>query len=880
MTGTTVLHYRIGECLGVGGMGEVYLAEDTRLGRTVALKFLKNAGHADASQRTRLLREARAASSLRSSNIAAIYDVVEHDETTFIVMEYVAGEQIGARIARGPLAVRDVVQIGLQAADALDEAHAHGVIHRDIKSANLIVDQRGRVKLLDFGLAKVVPGGGAADAMTQTAGLETVVGTVMGTFAYMSPEQVRGRAVDFRSDLFSLGVVLYEMLTARLPFEGSTITEVIDGVMNHEPPALGRFNYNIPAELERVVLKLLAKDADYRYQSARELYIDLSAIGRGLDHPSHPHSHVQPAPSGFSPAMARLSHPLPHASSQVGGHAGPVMPTGQIEALLRSTPAPGSGPGSVEWQHGESARSLALARAHSGPRGVVVPQLLEPERPRLDRAVAVMTFANITRDANDEWIGSGIAETVTSDLKNVRGINVIGRTQVFDALKHLSTVDLQRVNDQVIDIGRRLGATWIVGGAYQRLGPRIRITAEFVDVRSGHLLKTVKVDGKVDDLFSLQDKIVYELSQGLNVDLRPSEIQAIARAETESIEAYEAFSRGTMNLRMGTPESMDRAIEQFEQALGIDPHYASAWALLGVTCSLKGQFLTVPELTTRAVQLLEHAIALDPNHSAAHAGLGSAYLSSGRVDDAIRVLRRGTELDPTSALAHGTLARAYWIGQGAIEEAIQSLDRAVALNPESGYAFLQLSLLHALRGDYGQAEAAGRQAVALQEKFMSGTEGLQVVGGHVRVGYALYRQGRYDEAIAEFERELAFVGSHDHALRERVTIEVQQKLSAAWWRKGDREKADHFFTRAVQGFNARVARGADDPFTKYYIASLHALREDVDAAVRLLADSMQALPALNRRRAILDPDFDPIRGNREFIAVMGSQWKSGPKVEV
>ncbi len=197
---------------------------------------------------------------MRSSNIAAIYDVVEYNDTTFIVMEYVAGEQIGARIARGPLPVRDVVQIGMQAADALDEAHAHGVIHRDIKSANLIVDQRGRVKLLDFGLAKLVPGGDGADAMTQTAGLETVAGTVMGTFAYMSPEQVRGRPVDFRSDLFSLGVVLYEMLTARLPFEGSTITEVIDGVMNHEPQALGRFNYNIPAELERVVLKLLAKD--------------------------------------------------------------------------------------------------------------------------------------------------------------------------------------------------------------------------------------------------------------------------------------------------------------------------------------------------------------------------------------------------------------------------------------------------------------------------------------------------------------------------------------------------------------------------------------------------------------------------------------------
>ena len=393
---------------------------------------------------------------------------------------------------------------------------------------------------------------------------------------------------------------------------------MIDGVINHEPPALARFNYNIPAELERVVLKLLAKDPDYRYQSARELYIDLSAIARVLDHPSHPHSHVQPAPAGFSPAWRGC-----RSRCRTRAQAGSVRPD-------RSA-APGRRP-----LRGASNGSRAKAPARSPSRAPTAARAASWSRrcsrrsvPQVDRAVAVMTFANITRDANDEWIGSGIAETVTSDLKNVRGINVIGRTQVFDALKHLSTADLQRVNDQVIDIGRRLGATWIVGGAYQRLGPRIRITAEFVDVRSGRLLKTVKVDGKVDDLFSLQDKIVYELSQGLNVNLRPSEIQAIARAETGSIEAYEAFSRGTMNLRLGTPESMDRAIEQFEQALGIDPHYASAWALLGVTCNLKGQFLTLPDLTRRAVELLEHALALDPNHAAAHAGLGGAYLGVG-----------------------------------------------------------------------------------------------------------------------------------------------------------------------------------------------------------------------------------------------------------
>jgi tetratricopeptide (TPR) repeat protein/predicted Ser/Thr protein kinase len=806
MTGHTVLHYKIGECLGIGGMGEVYLAEDTRLGRTVALKFLKHSLQPDQAHRSRLLREARAASSLRSSNIAAIYDIVEDAETTFIVMEYVEGEALSARLARGTLPVRDAVQIALQAADALDDAHTHGIIHRDIKSANLIVDGRGRVKLLDFGLAKILPGVEEANAMTRSAALETTAGTVMGTFAYMSPEQVRGRPVDFRSDLFSLGAVLYEMLTGRLPFDGATITEIIDGILNREPAAVARFNYSVPEALERVVIKLLRKDPEYRFQSARELHIDLSEIAKTLE-----------------------------------------------------TPASGVTRGALVPQRG------------SGARRVTVGQVLEPDRLELVRAVAVMTFANITREPTDDWIGSGIAETVTADLKNVRGINVIGRTQVFDALKHLSAADLQRVNDQVIDVGRRLGATWIVGGAYQRLGSQIRITAEFVEVKTGRLIKTVKVDGKIDDLFTLQDKIVYELSQGLNVSLQPSEIQAIARDETDSLEAYEAFSRGTMNLRVGTPDSMDRAVQLFEQAIGIDPHYASAWALLGVTCNLKGQFLTLPDLTKRGVQALEHAVALDPNHATAHAGLGSAYLAAGRFDDAIRTIQHATELDPTSALAHGTLARALWIGKGEIEAAIATLERAVEWNPESGYAFLQLSLLYALRGDYSRAEAAGREAVELQERHLSGTEGLQVVGGHVRVGYALYRQERHDEAIVEFERELTFVASHDHALRDRVTIEVYQKLSATYWRKGDREQADRFFDRAMKTFRERVARGADDPFTKYYIASLNALRGDAAEALRYLGESLGPLPALNRRRASLDPDFDPIRGTREFIALLSPQ---------
>ena len=270
--GLRVQHYVIGGPLGSGGMGTVYRAEDVRLGRDVALKFLQPGGAADADLRARLMREARAASSLRSSGIASIYDIGEYDGAVFIVMELVEGEPLSARVARGPMPVRDVVDTGVQVADALDEAHRQGVVHRDIKSANLMIDARGRVKVLDFGLAKIVRPAAEGDRLdvTRQVSVETRAGTILGSFSYMSPEQALGRVVDHRSDLFSFGVVLFELLTGRLPFDGATAIETIDLLVHAEPPAIARFNYAVPAPLEQVVMKLLAKDASFRYQSARE----------------------------------------------------------------------------------------------------------------------------------------------------------------------------------------------------------------------------------------------------------------------------------------------------------------------------------------------------------------------------------------------------------------------------------------------------------------------------------------------------------------------------------------------------------------------------------------------------------------------------------
>jgi len=281
----TVSYYRILKKLGAGGMGEVYLAEDTRLGRQVALKFLPASYQYDEDRRSRFLKEARAASALRSPNIAAIYDIGEHDGAMFIVMEYVAGEVLSQRIDRGTLPTGDVIDIATQIAEALDEAHSLGVIHRDVKSSNLIVTERGLLKMLDFGLAKMIHPGASSDSADPTVALggQTAFGVVLGTVSYMSPEQALGRDLDRRSDIFSFGVVIYEMLTGRLPFEGASTTAIIDSIVHKEPIAVARFNYDVPPELERIVRKCMEKDRERRYHSAREASIDLRNLRRDSD---------------------------------------------------------------------------------------------------------------------------------------------------------------------------------------------------------------------------------------------------------------------------------------------------------------------------------------------------------------------------------------------------------------------------------------------------------------------------------------------------------------------------------------------------------------------------------------------------------------------
>jgi TolB-like protein/predicted Ser/Thr protein kinase len=801
VAGSHLLHYRVIERLGAGGMGEVFLAEDTRLGRQVALKFLTSADAQDPEARARLIREARAASVLRSPNVAVTYDLVEHGSDLFIAMEYVEGELLSERVARGPMPVPESLEIAMQVADALDEAHAQGIVHRDIKSANVMLTKRQLVKVLDFGLAKFLrPAPGTDDA---TIGM-TIPGVVLGTLNYMAPEQLRGGEVDHRADLFAVGAVLYEMLAGRPPFQADTMADSANRILNQEPEALARFNYAVPADVDAVVRKALAKDHDYRYQSARELYVDLH-----------------------------------HAR----------------ERIMRESTASGQ---RVTWRPGMLMPPVGFG------------QPAPPPAPT-GRTVAVLTFANLTGNPTDEWVGQGMAESLTADFAKVRGLKTIPREQMFDVQRELSNAQGRLVDErQSIELGRRLGATWVVGGAVQRLGERVRVTAQTIAVDEARTVSSVKLDGTMDGIFELQDRLIEELvRQGLQRELEQSEKRAIG-GDVRSPEAYEAYSRGMLNLRTATQESVERAIALFEQALALDADYLEALIALGGALQLRGSFLSMPHVLERSKVLLEKAVAIAPKNAEAHVRLGQTLVTLGNVDAAEAAIRQGLALEPESPLALTQLARLLWLGRGRIDDAISHFTRAVALAPQAGYTYLQLALLHALNGNLDAAERFAREAVDLQQRAMSGTQGLIIVGAHTRLGYVHYLRGQYEDSIREYRRELSFLTLTDHALRDRSIIEVSQKLAASYHRLGAPDEARTYGNSAIDAFDRRLAAGADDPFTRYYLASLHALRDDVEPVLKHLERPLRELGPFTRWRLTRDPDFAGVLANPAVASLLST----------
>jgi tetratricopeptide (TPR) repeat protein len=491
--------------------------------------------------------------------------------------------------------------------------------------------------------------------------------------------------------------------------------------------------------------------------------------------------------------------------------------------------------------------------------------------PRAEKSVAVLRFNNVTKNPEDDWLGVGIAETVTADLKNIEGMTVIGRELIYEVLRRWSAENHTEFDEKFATrVGQEVGARWIIGGGYQRIGEMLRITARFVEVATGEVVKTVKIDGRMSEVFDLQDKIVYELSRDLDHTLDSGALRGIGQRDTEVIEAYEAFTKARIELFSGSREGIDQGIRLLEKAIALDPNYAQAYAGLGYALTLKGQFLTMPALYEQAVDYLQKAIELRPMLADSYSALGMAFIAMDRVDDAIGALRRALAFAPHDFFVRAALGRAYYIGKGMFREAAAEYEQALGNDKEGNWVAPSLAHCLTYLGEYERAEQLARQAITAQEQYLNGHEGIQIIGAYARLGHIYYLQGLYDDAISEYYREIVFARQSDHALKERVLIEVYQKLTSAYVRQGNMEDAREAFEHVVEGFEERLARGADEPFTRYYVACAHAMMGDKKRALEHLRKAIEGRRNFNVARARVEVDFESLRNDPRFQKLISS----------
>ena len=832
--GSVVSHYEIQELLGSGGMGVVYRADDLRLGRAVALKFLPPTLSSDVQAKTRFLTEARAAAMLDHPNVATVYEIGETDDgQLFIAMAYVEGPSLRERIAGGPASVAQAMDIARQIARGLECAHAHGIVHRDVKPANVMVGSDGVVRLVDFGIAKL-------SGATVTAG-----GATPGTAAYMSPEQARGEHVDHRTDLWALGVVLFEMLAGQRPFPGDTDPVVLHAITSAAPPNVSAFRADLPAGIDGLVSRALEKDPAQRFQSAAELEAALSLV-RGDARGRTDEAGIR----WFGRAAAR------------GDHRRLVRRVGAVGVVIIAAV------GAAIFAHRTVGAKLAAARD-----GTPI------AAPLTQRSIAVLPFANLSSDREQDYFSDGITDDILTQLSRIGTLRVTSRTSVMR---------YKKTDKSLRQIAAELGVTHILEGTVRRDGNRVRIGAQLLDGRNDRHLWAETYDRDLKDIFAIQSEISQRIAAALEAELSADERRRMEVTPTRNLVAYDRYLQAMAYFRRYRNDENDTAARLFREALDMDSTFALAWAGLAMAqTSRYGNFGGPAEWADSAIVSAQRAVALDPGLSEAHATLGWAYFITGLHREARTSAERALALNTNDP---GTMRLMGWVEHitGHYDEAIRWARMGLAGEPDeraSNLAFIAYQ--YALLGMFRESDGVLNQALALHADvpqvrrqaiwtyLLQGRPALaveqarQLTPGNptdpaawMVAGEAYLSSGDLPRARKHFER--AYAISHTTA---DLGGYVPVALGFTLWKAGERARARRLFDEYRAFARHQLAKKSRFFAVTYGLAAVNAIEGDKADAYQWL-EQVTDVGWQDYFFLLRDPLFETLRGDERFHEIL------------
>jgi serine/threonine protein kinase/Tfp pilus assembly protein PilF len=806
-------NYRIVRQLGSGGMGEVYLADDMRLDRKIALKLLPPQFTIDASRVRRFEQEARAASALNHPNIVTIYEIGQSNSAHFIATEFIDGVTLRDHLASSDMTLAEILDIAAQVASALAAAHDAGIVHRDIKPENLMLRRDGFVKVLDFGLAKLAHTVAVNGAQASPkAMLKTDPGMVMGTVQYMSPEQARSEEIDHRTDIWSLGVVLYEMLSGRVPFTGETPSHVIVSILEAEAPPLSHYD-EAPEQLERIVIKALSKQRDERYQTARELALDLKSLRQELEVEARLKRVTQPDDNG--------RHERATIASGVStADVVPAHPTSSAEYLVG------------EVKRHKTFAAAALVVLLSGAIGLAYSLISRNKTnfsPSGQKSIAVLPLKPIDTENRDQLYEFGIADSLILKLSSMKGLIV----RPLSASRKYADIE-----QDPLAAGKEQQVDYVLASNYQLAGGRIRVTSQLFNVASGQIEETYKSEKDVANVFAVQDAIAVEIGKILLARFATTSSGAVAKRGTTNEEAYRLYLQGMYLIdQKRNPADAQKSAGIFEQAVRLDPNYAQAWAGKAHAHRAVASFGRSPDIHEeyqKSIEAINKALGLDENLADAHSALCENKMNyEYDFDGAERECKRAIELDPNSSLAHQIYSR-YLMGRGRFDEAIAEIKIAIDLEPASLYSQrLYGNCLYNARR-YGEAVLQFKRVIAMEPNFVTSYWWLSI---------ALELQGNYAEAYEWWMKALALQKADEETVQS-----YKEAYQTSGWQGAMFERAKRF-DKSGQAY--------------FHGAAYHAQIGNKDKAFEYLEKSYQRrelwMYVLN-----VEPRLDSLRGDPRF----------------